>query len=36
LTGISSEDDLQASEYQPTWVMPDLRAVTQALRSLPV
>ena len=36
LTGISSEDDLQASEYQPTWVMPDIRAVTQALRSLPV
>ncbi|MDD5266604.1 MAG: HAD-IIA family hydrolase [Methylococcales bacterium] len=33
LTGISSEDDLQASEYQPTWVMPDLRAVTQALRN---
>jgi 4-nitrophenyl phosphatase len=33
LTGISSEEDLQASEYQPTWVMPDLRAVTQALRN---
>jgi 4-nitrophenyl phosphatase len=36
LTGISSEEDLQASEYQPTWVMPDIRAITQALRSLPV
>jgi 4-nitrophenyl phosphatase len=36
LTGISSEDDLQASEYQPTWVMSDIRAVTKALRSLPV
>jgi 4-nitrophenyl phosphatase len=36
LTGISSEDDLKESNYQPTWVMPDIRAVTQALRSLPV
>jgi 4-nitrophenyl phosphatase len=36
LTGISTEDDLKATDYQPTWVMPDIRAVTQALRSLPV
>jgi 4-nitrophenyl phosphatase len=32
LTGISTEDDLKAADYQPTWVMPDIRAVTQALR----
>ena len=32
LTGISSEADLQDSDYQPTWVMPDIRAVTKALR----
>ena len=32
LTGVSTEADLKASEYQPTWVMPDIRAVTKALR----
>ena len=32
LTGISSEDDLTTSEYQPTWVLPDIRAVSEALR----
>lgn len=32
LTGISTEDDLKATDFQPTWVMPDIRAVTQALR----
>ncbi len=32
LTGISSEADLQDSDYQPTWVMADIRAVTKALR----
>jgi 4-nitrophenyl phosphatase len=32
LTGISTEEDLKESDYQPTWVMPDIRAVTQALR----
>ncbi len=31
LTGISSEDDLQSSDYQPTWVMPDIEAITHAL-----
>ena len=36
LTGVSTEDDLKAANYQPTWVMPDIRAVTQALRNLPV
>ena len=33
LTGISSEDDLKASDYQPTWVMPDITAITQALKN---
>ncbi|MCX7099294.1 MAG: HAD-IIA family hydrolase [Methylococcales bacterium] len=33
LTGISSEEDLKTSAYQPDWVMPDIRAVTQALRN---
>lgn len=32
LTGVSSEEDIHATDYQPTWVMPDIRAVTQALR----
>lgn len=32
LTGISSEEDLKTSAYQPTWVMPDIQAITQALR----
>ncbi|MDD2660638.1 MAG: HAD-IIA family hydrolase [Methylococcales bacterium] len=31
LTGVSTEADLQDSDFQPTWVMPDIRAVTQAL-----
>lgn len=31
LTGISTEEDLKTADYQPTWVMPDIRAVTQAL-----
>ena len=33
LTGVSSVDDLKDSDYQPTWVLPDIRAVTQALRN---
>ena len=32
LTGVSTEEDLQTSDYQPTWVMPDIQAVTQALK----
>jgi 4-nitrophenyl phosphatase len=32
LTGISSEADLQDSDYQPTWVMADILAVTKALQ----
>jgi len=33
LTGVSTEEDLQSSDYQPTWVMPDIQAVTQALKN---
>ncbi|NOQ65136.1 MAG: HAD-IIA family hydrolase [Methyloprofundus sp.] len=35
LTGVSSESDIQQVDYEPTWVMQDLRAVTEALKSLP-
>lgn len=31
LTGVSTKDDLKTINYQPTWVMPDIRAITQAL-----
>lgn len=31
LTGISSEEDLKTIDYQPTWIMPDILAVTKAL-----
>lgn len=34
LTGISTEAELHAIDYQPTWVMRDIVAVTQALRKL--
>lgn len=34
LTGISSEADLKSSPYQPTWVMPDIIAVTRALQDM--
>jgi 4-nitrophenyl phosphatase len=34
LTGVSTEADLKISEYQPTWVMPDIRAVTEALKTM--
>ncbi len=33
LTGISTEDDLKNSDYQPTWVLPDIKAVTEVLRN---
>lgn len=33
LTGVSSEEDLKTIEYRPSWIMPDIRAVTQALSS---
>jgi len=31
LSGISNEDDLQSINYQPTWIMQDLRDITAAL-----
>jgi 4-nitrophenyl phosphatase len=31
LTGVSSEQDLQQVDYEPTWLLPDLPAVTEAL-----
>ena len=31
LTGISSEEDLKSIDYKPTWIMPDICAVTEAL-----
>ena len=34
LTGVSSKDDIKTLDYQPTWVMDDLQAVTQALKKL--
>lgn len=34
LTGISSQDDLQLIDYQPTWIMPDLPAITEALNNM--
>jgi len=33
LSGVSTEDDFQTTDYRPTWVMPDIRAVTQALKN---
>jgi len=32
LTGVSSEKDLDGLDYRPTWIMPDIRAVTKALQ----
>lgn len=32
LTGVSSREDLKQSDYQPTWVLQDLEAVTAALK----
>lgn len=34
LTGVSTETDLKNLDYQPTWVMPDIRAITSALKNL--
>ena len=33
LTGISSQEDLKSVDYQPTWIMPDIQAVTKALQT---
>ncbi|MGR9046812.1 MAG: HAD-IIA family hydrolase [Gammaproteobacteria bacterium] len=35
LTGVSTEADLMTSEHQPTWVLPDIQAVTDAFKALP-
>jgi len=34
LTGVSSKQDIDTVEYQPTWVLDDLLQVTEALRQL--
>lgn len=34
LTGVSTQADLDKSDFKPTWVMPDIRAVTQALQAM--
>ncbi len=34
LTGISTESDIDSLDYQPTWVMQDIREVTRALNRL--
>ncbi|ASF44653.1 HAD-IIA family hydrolase [Methylovulum psychrotolerans] len=34
LTGVSTQADLETSDYGPTWVMADIRAVTEALKTL--
>lgn len=33
LTGISNQDDINAADYAPTWVMPDIRDITAALKA---
>lgn len=33
LTGASTREDIEQLDYAPTWIMPDLQAVTEALRS---
>jgi 4-nitrophenyl phosphatase len=32
LTGVSSEKDIEDIEYQPTWIIDDIRAITDKLR----
>ncbi len=34
LTGASTVEDIERVDYTPTWIMPDLKAVTDALRDL--
>jgi 4-nitrophenyl phosphatase len=33
LSGVSTEEDFKAADYRPTWVMPDIRDITHALKS---
>ena len=32
LTGVSSEKDIEHIDYQPTWIMDDIRAITELLK----
>jgi 4-nitrophenyl phosphatase len=32
LTGISSAEDLETSDYKPTWVMQDIIEITETLK----
>ncbi len=34
LSGVSTEDDFKSTDYRPTWVMQDIRDVTEALKNL--
>ncbi|MEQ1529687.1 MAG: HAD-IIA family hydrolase [Methylococcales bacterium] len=34
LTGVSTLEELKSTDYQPTWVMQDIREITQALQKL--
>lgn len=34
LTGVSSEEDFASTDYRPTWVMPDISAITEVLKEL--
>jgi 4-nitrophenyl phosphatase len=33
LSGVSTEEDFKTADYRPTWVMPDIRDVTHALKT---
>lgn len=33
LSGVSTKEELETSNYQPTWIMPDIRAITEVLRN---
>lgn len=35
LTGVSTEEDFNTTDYRPTWVMQDIRAVTEVLKKNP-
>ncbi len=34
LTGISSKEDLNSVDFKPTWIVPDIRNITDSLRQL--
>lgn len=33
LSGVSTEDDVKAADYRPTWIMQDIRDITHALKN---